>query len=124
MSRFTRRQDPVKTEEDRLKMKEKLDKVCSCMYIGPGIVFSLSRMSYVNKGLNDIRLVCNAATPCVLNSVLWAYFFGLPAVQHILCSLLPGYYQCNIDVGEMFMNFPLHHRSRLSAGVDITHVRG
>ena len=53
-------QDKPKVEEDRLKMKEKLDKVCSRMDIEPGLVFSLSYMFYVSKGLNDIRMVYNA----------------------------------------------------------------
>ena len=59
MPKFTRRQDKTKTEEDRLKIKEKLDKVRSRMYIEPGLVFSLSHVFYVNKGLNDIHMVSN-----------------------------------------------------------------
>ena len=61
MTKFTRQQDNAKIEEERLKMKEKLDKVCSYMYIEPGIVFSLSHMLYVSKGLNDIHMVYNAS---------------------------------------------------------------
>ena len=56
-----KRKDKPKLEEDRLKMKEKLDKVCSRMYTKPGVVFSLSHMFYVSKGLNDIRVVYNAS---------------------------------------------------------------
>ena len=44
-------------------------------------------------------------------------------LQHTLCSLLPGYYQCDMDVGEMFLNIPFHHEIRPYAWVDITHVR-
>ena len=57
MPKSTRQQDKATTEEVRLKMKEKLDKVRSCMYIEPGLVFSLSHMFYVEKGLNDICMV-------------------------------------------------------------------
>ena len=104
-------------------MKEKLDKVCCPMYIEPGFVFSPSHMFYVSKGLNDIRMVYNASS-CGLNAVLWATHFDLPVVQHILCSLLPGYYQCDMDIGEMFLNFPLHKDICLHAGVDTLHVQG
>ena len=93
------------------------------MYIEPGVVFSLSHMFYVSKGPNDIHMVYNASS-CELNSVLWAPHFGLPVVQHTLRSLLPGYYQCNMDVGKMFLNFPLHNDIRSRVGVDITHVKG
>ena len=80
-------------------MKEKLDKVCSQMYIKPGLVFSLSHMCFMNNVLHDIHMVYNAMS-CGFNSVLWDPRFGLPVVPHTLCSLLPGYYQCDMDVGK------------------------
>ena len=72
-----REQDKPKIKEDRLKMKEKLDKVRSCMYIKPGIFFSPSHIFYVSKGLNNIRMVYNISSFC-LNSVLSTPNFGLP----------------------------------------------
>ena len=45
--KFTKPQVKPKEEEDRLKMKEKLDKVCSQMYIEHATVFSLSHIFYV-----------------------------------------------------------------------------
>ena len=109
-------------EQNRLKTKEKLDKVCSRIYIEPGIVFSLSRMCCVNKGLNDTRIVYNT-TLCGLNSVLLAPHFSLLVVQHTFHGLLPSYHQCDMDVREMFLNSPLHPMIFPYAGMDITHVR-
>eukprot|EP00985_Skeletonema_marinoi_P028317 scaffold24532_cov80-Skeletonema_marinoi.AAC.2 len=38
-------------------------------------------------------------------------------------SLLPNYYGADLDVGEMFLNWPLGKEIRSHAGVDITHVQ-
>ena len=42
--------DQSKTEEDRIKMKTKLEIVKKILYIEPGIVLSLTHMFYVRKG--------------------------------------------------------------------------
>ena len=44
-------------------------------------------------------------------------------MQHTLRSLLGGYWQCDMDVGEMFLNFPLALGMRPYAGVDVTYTR-
>ena len=103
-------------------MKAKVDKVRSRDYIEYGWVKSLTHMFYVEKGLTDIRMVYNG-TSSGLNDVLWAPHFGLPIMQHTLRSLRPGYFQCDMDVGEMFLNFWLNTSLRPYAGVDITHVQ-
>ena len=59
---------------------------------------------------------------CGLNLALWAPHFGLPIFQHTLCVLLSGNSQCDMEMGEMFLNFPLHPDLRPFAGVDITHI--
>ena len=115
-------QDPAKTEEDRTKMKNNVENVRKSMYSDPGIVLSLTQMFYVRKGLNNIRMVYNG-TLCNLNLDLWAPHFGLPIVQHTLRALLPRYSKCDMDVGEIFLNLPLHPEFRLFAGVDITHIK-
>jgi hypothetical protein len=48
-----------------------------------------------------------SGTSCGLNDVLWAPRFGLPTVKQTLRALLAGYCQCDLDVGEQFLNFPL-----------------
>ena len=122
LPRFTKPQDPPKRKEDGAKMKAKVDKVRSRDYIEYGWVKSLTHMFYVEKGLTDIRMVYNG-TSSGLNDVLWAPHFGLPIMQHTLRSLRPGYFQCDMDVGEMFLNFWLNTSLRPYAGVDITHVQ-
>ena len=103
-------------------MKNKVEKVSKRLYIDPGTVLSLTHMFYVQNVLNDIRMVYNG-TLCVLNIALWAPHFGLAIVQHTLRALLPVYLQCDMDVGEMFLNFPLHPYLRPFSGVDITRIK-
>ena len=103
-------------------MKKKVDKVRKWLYIETGTVLSITHMFYFCKGLNYIQIVYNGAS-CGSNLSLWAPNFGLPIVQHTLRALLPGYSQCDMDVGEIFLNFPLHPNLRPFARVDITHIK-
>ena len=122
MPKFTAPQKRAKIPEHMEKMKEKVMKVRERRYIEEGQVVSLTHMFCVPKGSSDIRMVYNG-TSCGLNDVLWAPHFGLPVMQHTLRSLLKGYYQCDMDVGEMFLNFPLHPDMRPYSGVDINYMR-
>jgi hypothetical protein len=36
---------------------------------------------------------------------------------------MSGYYQCDLDVGEQFLNFKLHEALRQLSGVDVREVR-
>ena len=67
-------------------------------YIEVGSVVSLIHYFYVKKGLFDVHMVYNG-TGCGLNDSVWAPHFGLPTVRQTLHSLLPGYSQCNLDIG-------------------------
>ena len=59
-----------------------------------------------------------------LNTALWSQHFGLPIVVYAFRSLLDKYWQSDMDVGEMLLNFPLLGSPiRPYAGVDINHVR-
>ena len=58
-----------------------------------------------------------------LNEAVWAPHFGLPYVSHTARSLMPGYYQCDMGISEMFLNFLLHEELQQLSGVDISHVR-
>jgi len=104
-------------------MKTKLDTVRSRLYIEPGEVTSLTHYFPVLKGEADIRMVYNG-TSSGLDDVLWAAHFGLPVVQYTLRSLLKGYFQYDMDVGEMFLNFLLNESLRPYAGVDVSHTMG
>ena len=103
-------------------MNKKVDKVRKRLYIEPGTVLSITQIFYFWKVLNDIWMVYNS-TSCGLNLDLWAPHFGLPIFQHTICALLPVYSQCNMDVGEMSLNFNLHPDLRPFTWVDITHIK-
>ena len=111
-----------KTEEESQVLREKVGKVRRRLYISPGLVASLTHMFTVPKGLFDWRIVYNG-TSSGLNAALWAPHFGLPTIRHTLRSLMAGYFQCDMDVGEMFLNFWLHTVLCPYAGVDVSHVR-
>ncbi len=76
----------------------------------------------MDKGADNIRMVYNG-TSCGLNDVLWAPRFGLPTVKQTLRALLPGYCQCDLDVREQLLNYPLHSDLREFSGVDVSGVR-
>ena len=86
-------------------MNNKVDKVIKRLYIDPDTFLLITHMFYARKVLNDIQMIYNG-TSCGLNLSLWAPHFGLTVGQHIFCALLPGYSQCEMDVGEMLLNFP------------------
>ena len=90
--------------EDGELVRKKVVQVHLENYIKVGSVISLIHYFYVKKGLVDVRMVYNG-TECGLNKSVWAPHFGLPMVQQTLHSLLPGYSQCDLDIGEMFLNF-------------------
>ena len=50
---FLRPKDPAKIEEDRTKMKNKVDKLRNRMYINPVTIISLTHVFYVHKWLNN-----------------------------------------------------------------------
>ncbi len=76
----------------------------------------------MDKGADNIRMVFNG-TSCGLNDVLWAPHFGLPTVKQVLRALLPGYCQCDLDVGKQFLNYPLHSDLGEFSGEDVSGVR-
>jgi hypothetical protein len=110
--------DPAKHELVRAKLVQ----VCKQGYILPGKVVGGTHYFCVDKGADDIKMVYNG-TSCGLNDVLWALLFGLPMVKQTLRALLPGYCQCDLDVGEQFLNYPLHSDLREYSGVDVGGVR-
>ena len=120
--KFTKAQQAPKTPEDRIMVWRKLSKVRERLYIDVGLVLSLMHMFYVPKGDSDVRMVYNG-TSSGINDCLFAPHFGLPTILYILRSLRPGYYQADMDVGEMFPNFILGEQLRPYSGVDVTHIK-
>ena len=119
---FNKRQRGPKDEKDGPLIRKKVTGVRKKGYIEMGEVLSLIHYFYVPKGQNDIRMVYNG-TSCGLNDTLWAPHFGLPCVRQTVRSLMPGYLQCDIDIGEMFLNFMLHDDLRALSGVDLKFAR-
>jgi hypothetical protein len=77
----------------------------------------------VDKGNADIRMVYNG-TSCGLNDTLWAPNFWLPMPAAAARVLGFGYYMVDIDIGEMFLNFPLPCLIQRLSGVDLRHYAG
>ena len=103
------------------KLKKKLSGVRDKNYIQPGFVKSLTGYFAVPKAKTDIRVVYDA-TACGLNEALWAPNFFLPTVDSILRNASASTWFGDIDLGEMFLNYPLDEAIRPYAGVDVTRV--
>ena len=76
----------------------------------------------VPKGDNDIRMVYNG-TSCGLNAAVWAPSFWLPTAKTAARLLSFNYCFMDKDLGEMFLNFPLHPTLAAYSGVDLTHFK-
>ena len=68
---------------------------------------------------DDIRMVYNG-TSCGLNEVLFAPNFWLPTPKSAGRVLGFGYYMADINLGEMFLNFPLPSVLQRYSGIDVT----
>jgi len=73
----------------------------------------------VDKAGSDIRVVFNG-TSCGLNEAVWAPNFWLPTADTMSRSIGYNYKFVDIDLGEMFLNFPLHPSLQLYSGVDLS----
>jgi hypothetical protein len=95
--------DPLKHE----LMRNKVVQVRRRGYIKPEEVTSGTHYFCVDKGETNIRMVYNY-TGCGLNAYLYAPHYGLLTVKHMLKALREGYFQCDLDVGEQFLDYKLH----------------
>ena len=59
-------------------------------------------------------------TSCGLNEVVWAPNFWLPTAKSMTRVLGYSYKSVDLDLGEMFLNFPLHPSLQAYSGVDLT----
>ena len=103
------------------KLKSKLANVKMKKYVQPGFVKSLTSYFAVPKAETDVRIVYDG-TACGLNDSLWAPNFMLPTVDSIVRNASSSTWFGDIDLGEVFLNYPLDERIRPYAGVDVTHV--
>ena len=56
-----------------------------------------------------------------LNDSIWVPRFPLPTINTHLRAVEPGTWMGDLDIGEMFLNFPLHSSLQELCGVDLTH---
>jgi len=107
-------------------LQKKIWKVRARGYIEPGPVLSLTNVFAVPKVTDpdsgevlDIRAVYDA-TKSELNAAVWAPSFWMPTVESLVRMLDFDSWLGDVDIGEMFLNFPLDPRIRPFAGVDLT----
>ena len=111
------------TEKDPLSKKlieEKLQKVVDRGYLdNEQMVVSLTSFFSVPKGDADIRMVYDG-TKCGLNGSVWVPRFYMPTLRSHLRTVVEGTHMCDVDIGEMFLNFMLHPSLRILCGVDLS----
>ena len=103
-------------------MVEKISKVLSRGYISAllnGSIESLTHYFAVPKGDNDIRMVYDL-TASGFNDALWAPRFWMPSILNVVDCATDASWYGDVDVGEMFLNFPLDINMRKFCGVDLS----
>ncbi|KAL7558570.1 hypothetical protein ACA910_013096 [Epithemia clementina (nom. ined.)] len=90
----------------KAEVQTKLGKVIDQSYIDVGHVKSLIDYFAVRKGPTDIRLVYNGSSSG-LNAVLWAPSFWLPSSASAERVLSYSTFCVDLDLGDMFLNFPM-----------------
>jgi hypothetical protein len=90
-------------------------------YVQPGPIQSFIDYFDVPKA-DDILLVYNGSS-CGLNKSLWAPNFWLPTARTALRSLDFNFYSVDMDLSDMFLNFPLHHTLQSYSGIDLTPLK-
>jgi hypothetical protein len=104
----------TKDIEDQLRAKE--DKVIFRRYSEAGcFVLSITPRFGVAKGKFDVRLVWDSSRNGV-NQGVWVPGFMLPTAEALHRLLTKDSWQGDMDVGEMFNNFPLHPDERKHYG--------
>ena len=97
---------------------EKISRLLETGYIEEGFVRWDVPFFDVAKGESDIRLVFHG-TKFGLNNSVWAPSFFLPTSKSLARIVDINTYQLDMDVGEMFLNFPLHTTMRTYCGVNL-----
>jgi hypothetical protein len=113
-----KRRTPTPPDDKRPLIAAKLKTIIDRGYLTFGSVKSLIQFFDVPNA-DDIRLVYNGQS-CGLNKSTCAPNFWLPNTRTALRSLDYNYYALDMDLGEIFLNFPLHHSLQSYSGVDVT----
>ena len=75
------------------------------------------------KGDNDIRIV-HDRTSGGMNGAVWAPPFLLPTSNTLMRLLESSTCQLNMDIREMFLNFPLDYRAWKFCGINLLDFDG
>ena len=121
LPRWIRKQRLPKEIYMQEKMAIKFKKVMNKGYVGDGTVLSMINCFAVAKGEDDIRLVYDG-TKSGLNDSLWAPNFFLPSVDSMLMHIDKNTWCADLDLSEMFLNYPLHKALVPYSGVDYSAV--
>jgi len=117
------RQSWPSDQDQRTKLKDKVNVPLQRRYITRGYVKSLTGFFAVPKGENDIRIVYDASK-CGLNDALWCPNFFLPSIDSVLRNAGSETWFGDIDLGEMFLNFQLDEKILPWVGVDVSELHG
>jgi hypothetical protein len=115
------RQPEISDPAVREVVRSKIKKVINRRYmISTTEEFLKSLIKYFNvpKGEKDVRIVYDA-TASGLNDAEWAPPFWLPTIDSLVRALDPNAWMTDRDIGDMFLNFPLHESAWPFAGLDI-----
>ena len=121
---FPRSKNKVKLSSQTCKLQV-LEKLLICLEKNYLVLTSPTKVTnYIDyfpvpKGESDIRLVFNG-TSCGINQSLFSSNFWLPMSNTMTRLLSFGYRVVDIDLGEMFLNFPLHPSMQMISGVDLS----
>ena len=112
-------------EDVRLKLLQKFIKFIKRGYFSfpkPKSIRNFIDYFFVAKGEDDIRPVFNG-TSCGLTTSLWSPSFWLLTASTLIRATTFHSKFVDLDFGEMFHNFPLHHSMIPYSGVDLTPFR-
>jgi hypothetical protein len=104
----------------------KIQKIISRGYVKIGGIKRDFLKSYIDYFIvpkaDDVRPVYNG-TSCGFNEAVWAPNFWLPTAKSATRVLDYNYCGVDIDLGEMFLNFPLPRVFRQFSGIDISQFK-
>jgi hypothetical protein len=100
------------------KVIEKLSNIHFKQYIRPGDVQNLTNYFAFPKGDSDIQIV-HDASKSGLNDSLWVPSFTLPGAEALVDMLDSKSVMMDLDLGEMFLNFPMHPSVQPFCGINV-----
>lgn len=118
LPRYLRPQPQEKNLHLKSQVAIKLSVIRAHRYVEKSRVSSLTSYFPVPKGEKDVRIVYNASRSG-LNKCLWVPSFHLPAPEALVQAMDFNFWMGNLDLGEMFLNFPLDITLRPFYGIDL-----